>query len=759
MRRLAARPAVAILAFLAFASPARADNSNARILLHLASATTKNACMTLPACADMVTGGDLFPATWFAYVLVADADRVAGIAGLQFGIEYDGALNSGVDILAWTLCATLDFHFSNWPGDGTGNLIAWDSSNLCQRTEPEGFGTGVVANAGYFYMAAYSPDDLRIVPRQVDARAKVADCAAVEYIVPVSSLGFARFSAGGSDPGFNPCGTTPLPLQCSISGPTSVPQQTVSQFSVVTNGSAPSHEWSITGQGAITGSTTGSTVTVNAGPPGSFQLVVTVTSGGDVTQCEFDVTVTSAQACVISGPDLVLQGSEGHAYSVTSDSPGATFLWSISGSGTLTSPASGSAVTVTAGSAGSYTLSVAVTANGFTGTCQKTVDVSEEASCLISGPANVIEGSSGHVYSVTSAPPADSWEWSISGNGVISGSTTGSTASVIAGSPGSFVLSVTTTSGSLSANCQTMVTVSQGTSPTCGISGPNAVLEGQQNIQYQASSSYSSVNYSWSITGNGTLTGSTTSSVVHLTAGTTGAFTLRLIAASPAVSDTCEKVVTVSPTPVSGPGLNNNAKILVHLVGPTTKNACTRAAALPACGQIVNEGSVGPYYFAHVLVAGGYTNGALLSGVAGVDFGIIYNNTLQTGVDIYSWHLCADNEIPTSNWPESGGSNRVTWDPSTRCQRFEPGGTGTGVVATPGYFYMGAYSPDALMIVKPAGAEAMVHDCQGYPSTIHPFNLGTAVFGGGSGWNPCGQSVNVQTTTWGRIKALFRPEE
>jgi hypothetical protein len=246
---------------------------------------------------------------------------------------------------------------------------------------------------------------------------------------------------------------------------------------------------------------------------------------------------------------------------------------------------------------------------------------------------------------------------------------------------------------------------------------------------------------------------------VHVTAGPAGLFLLRLIISSPGASDTCEHFVTVNPTPTSEPGRNNNAKILVHLVGPTTKNACTRAAALPACGQIVNEGSVGPYYYAHVLVAGGYTNGALLSGVAGVDFGIIYNNTLQTGVDIYSWHLCADNEIPTSNWPESGGSNRVTWDPSTRCQRFEPGGTGTGVVATPGYFYMGAYSPDVLMIVKPADAEAKVHDCQGYPSTIQPFNLGNAAFGGGPGWNPCGQSVNVQTTTWGRIKALFRPEE
>ena len=43
------------------------------------------------------------------------------------------------------------------------------------RFEPGGAGTGVSAAAGYFYMAAYTPDMLRVTPRPVDGRAKLAD--------------------------------------------------------------------------------------------------------------------------------------------------------------------------------------------------------------------------------------------------------------------------------------------------------------------------------------------------------------------------------------------------------------------------------------------------------------------------------------------------------------------------------------------------------------------------------------------------------
>jgi hypothetical protein len=45
-----------------------------------------------------------------------------------------------------------------------------------------------------------------VLPRQVDGAAKVADCGAAETPpIPMRSLGFATFSAGGTTPGCNPC--------------------------------------------------------------------------------------------------------------------------------------------------------------------------------------------------------------------------------------------------------------------------------------------------------------------------------------------------------------------------------------------------------------------------------------------------------------------------------------------------------------------------------------------------------------------------
>lgn len=130
---------------------------------------------------------------------------------------------SGGDIFSWSLCATIEFRSAGpnglWPAAGSGNLITWDPASRCQRTEPGGFGSGVVATAGYSYCGAYSPDVLRVIPRPVDGQAKVADCSAVESLIggvgyPTtvpSHLGIAQFSADGSVSGYNPCGVvTPV---------------------------------------------------------------------------------------------------------------------------------------------------------------------------------------------------------------------------------------------------------------------------------------------------------------------------------------------------------------------------------------------------------------------------------------------------------------------------------------------------------------------------------------------------------------------
>ena len=224
MKRALASVLVAGLGLAAFSTVSFAGaNANAKLLLHLNTTTTKLTCGVrgTPSCVNVVSNGALYPTNYFAYLVVADGNQVAGLGGLQCGIQYNGALGAGVDVFSWTLCATLEFSSTGWPNAGGGNLITWDTATKCQRFVPAGNdpANGVTAAAGYFYMGAYTADVMQITPRPVDGQAKVADCLSNEDLIggtgfpagPPSHLGSASFSGAGNIAGYNPCGL-PTPV-------------------------------------------------------------------------------------------------------------------------------------------------------------------------------------------------------------------------------------------------------------------------------------------------------------------------------------------------------------------------------------------------------------------------------------------------------------------------------------------------------------------------------------------------------------------
>lgn len=228
--RSAAATALAALTLLGALMPGTpawaGPNADARILVHLLAPTRKNACTrpeATPECAGIVTKGTLAPQMYYAYLLVVGGDAKAGVAGIQCGIRYDGAEKSGVDVLSWKNCGTLEFPSDSWPASGGGNLVTWDASVNCQRNAPHGAAEGVQAVIGYFYCAAYGADTLRVIPRPVDGFAKVADCKSEEdllesrqEVATPSHLGFAVFSAGGKAAGYSPCG---VPAKAPTSAP------------------------------------------------------------------------------------------------------------------------------------------------------------------------------------------------------------------------------------------------------------------------------------------------------------------------------------------------------------------------------------------------------------------------------------------------------------------------------------------------------------------------------------------------------------
>ncbi len=88
--------------------------------------------------------------------------------------------------------------------------------------------------------------------------------------------------------------------------------------------------------------------------------------------------------------------------------------------------------------------------------------------------------------------------------------------------------------------------------PPCNIAGPTPVCPGSTNI-YQGASFGPNLTYSWSVTGNGSVLGPTTSSNVAVLAGEAGSYTLRLILTATSgpltTNSTCSLPVMLYPRP------------------------------------------------------------------------------------------------------------------------------------------------------------------------------------------------------------------
>ena len=180
-----------------------AANPNAKIILHLVPWNNRHTCSAgqLKSPTQVVTKGDLFPARYAAYALVVDGTPGEGISGVEFGIAFNDTLKKGIDIIDWQECSLFNWPMPGWPVESTtGNLLTWNVVTDCDTT-----GYRV---AGFFYLTAYSPDRLRIVPRPASSMAAVIDCLKHGSkneecldVIPTENLGFLDFGGGE---GYNP---------------------------------------------------------------------------------------------------------------------------------------------------------------------------------------------------------------------------------------------------------------------------------------------------------------------------------------------------------------------------------------------------------------------------------------------------------------------------------------------------------------------------------------------------------------------------
>lgn len=169
-----------------------------RILVHLAVASTKTGSCT-PTISDCASPNvNVFGLTYtlvtefyyFAYILVAGHDATSGIHEIKFAVDFARGTGEGVDIFTWTTCAT-SLGAADWYVSGAGNQIRWDD---CPKAD--------VAVAGYFYMTAYTPGKIGIVPPPGEGPATLTNCGGQPVEIPIGHLGFAGF---GDQQGCNPC--------------------------------------------------------------------------------------------------------------------------------------------------------------------------------------------------------------------------------------------------------------------------------------------------------------------------------------------------------------------------------------------------------------------------------------------------------------------------------------------------------------------------------------------------------------------------
>lgn len=248
----------------------------------------------------------------------------------------------------------------------------------------------------------------------------------------------------------------PVSTQCIISGADAVCDGGIAFYnsSNVNN----RNEWTITGNATFVPGTpiVGTQVQVKAGGgnQNSFTLSLTSTSAENVvTTCTKIVSVTTPPTITITGADPVC-GISTNSYSAPANT--ASYLWEISGNGTIQGSNTSELVSVQAAGGGSYTLTLHAY-NGCNVTGSKTVTINPKPNCNISGSVTVTAGTTNNTYSAPLGMTG--YNWGVSGNGSISGSANSQSVNITAGGAGSFNLTLTVNLNGCTSNCIFPVTV------------------------------------------------------------------------------------------------------------------------------------------------------------------------------------------------------------------------------------------------------------------------------------------------------------
>jgi len=307
----------------------------------------------------------------------------------------------------------------------------------------------------------------------------------------------------------------PRPIP-TISGPDSVcvtsNGNTYSTQSGMTN-----YVWSISPGGLVTagGTTTSNFITVTWTTTGNKTVSVSYTNANGcspVSATVLPVYVNVLPVPQIFGPTTACALSTGHVYTTLQGM--ASYSWSVSPGGVITSPTDTSAIQVSWNTTGSHYVTVnCTTVAGCTAAIPDTlqVTVNPRPAPTISGPVSVCEATGGHIYSTE--PMNTGYQWTLSGGGTIIAGLGTSLITLTWDTAGARQVMVNYTSPSTGCNALTPTSyaVTVKPKPTPSITGPTPVCKGISGNTYTTQNGM--LNYIWNVSsGNTTTSGGTTGS-------------------------------------------------------------------------------------------------------------------------------------------------------------------------------------------------------------------------------------------------------
>ena len=201
------------------AAEAQCPQSPGHLVLHLADTTSTIACgsSSISCSTDLTVTGELNH-SYYVYVVLVDwyIFETQGLREVQFGVDYDAVVGSGVDVSGFQACSNTTTMIGNWPEPGSQIRITFPGC-----IEPEYNPVPIVL--GWFQVIARTPGSLSlgqnyglgepgIVSRQImcDQTVKLLD--------PINQ---GMIGLGGAGY-FDPCSSIADPFE----GPCCLPNQT-----------------------------------------------------------------------------------------------------------------------------------------------------------------------------------------------------------------------------------------------------------------------------------------------------------------------------------------------------------------------------------------------------------------------------------------------------------------------------------------------------------------------------------------------------